>query len=243
MAPALSVVFLTNPGRKIGERYTYDSFGRQEVNAGGGNGGGGNGGGKGGGKKDTSTSEETFSQPYSFTGREWDSETGLYFYRARYYDPQAARFISRDPIGLAGGINLYIYPNNPISWSDPFGLEPWYNDPNHWLAWTFDPADPPSECKVRCVADKTIMLIPPFGICPFDIDYLSYKGGYTETLTSSGTADIVGSVAEVTSAKWNNISKVVKAAKPVAKATSLLSIPVNIWDYSADMDECNKRCQ
>jgi RHS repeat-associated protein len=47
----------------------------------------------------------------------------LYFYRARFYDPQARRFISEDPIGLDGGINLYAYVgNNPINREDPMGL-------------------------------------------------------------------------------------------------------------------------
>jgi len=48
-----------------------------------------------------------------FTGREYDSETGLYFYRARYYDPAIGRFISEDPIGFQGGdLNLYAYIGN-----------------------------------------------------------------------------------------------------------------------------------
>jgi RHS repeat-associated protein len=61
---------------------------------------------------------------YAFTGREWDSETGLAYYRARYYDPKIGRFISEDPIGLDGGdINFYAYVgNNPINWTDPAGL-------------------------------------------------------------------------------------------------------------------------
>lgn len=58
------------------------------------------------------------------TGREWDKETGLYYYRARYYDPMEGRFISKDPIGFDGGdVNLYGYvQNNPINWVDPSGL-------------------------------------------------------------------------------------------------------------------------
>jgi RHS repeat-associated protein len=64
-------------------------------------------------------------QPYGFTAREWDSETGLYFYRARYYDPQVGRFISKDPIGFNGGdVVLYGYvQNNPVNWGDPWGLD------------------------------------------------------------------------------------------------------------------------
>jgi RHS repeat-associated protein len=61
----------------------------------------------------------------AFTGREWDDETGLYYYRARYYDPKIGRFLSEDPIGFAGGdVNLYAYVwNNPTRYLDPFGLE------------------------------------------------------------------------------------------------------------------------
>jgi RHS repeat-associated protein len=62
-------------------------------------------------------------QPFRFTGREYDSETGLYYYRAKYYDPELGRFISEDPIGLEGGINLYAYVgNNPVNNRDPSGL-------------------------------------------------------------------------------------------------------------------------
>jgi RHS repeat-associated protein len=60
---------------------------------------------------------------YAFTGREWDAETGLYYYRARYYDPKIGRFLSEDPIGFGGGVNFYAYVlNNPTNNTDPFGL-------------------------------------------------------------------------------------------------------------------------
>jgi RHS repeat-associated protein len=62
---------------------------------------------------------------YGFTGRERDPGTGLMYFRARWYDPQQGRFITQDPIGLAGGANLYAYSaNDPINLSDPFGLRP-----------------------------------------------------------------------------------------------------------------------
>jgi RHS repeat-associated protein len=57
------------------------------------------------------------------SGRE-NEGTGLYFYRARYHDPTLARFISEDPIGFAGGINLYGYlANDPLRYTDPFGMD------------------------------------------------------------------------------------------------------------------------
>lgn len=58
-----------------------------------------------------------------FTGREYDAETGLYYYRARHYDPGTGRFIQSDPLGLAAGdVNLYAYTwNDPANWTDPSG--------------------------------------------------------------------------------------------------------------------------
>ncbi len=60
---------------------------------------------------------------YLFTGRELDPESTLYNYRNRYYNPSVGRFLTKDPIGLRGGVNYYSYVfNNPISWIDPWGL-------------------------------------------------------------------------------------------------------------------------
>src|SRR5947207_672750 len=80
---------------------------------------------------------------YTYTGREFDADTGLYYYRARWYDPQVGRFISEDPIGLFGGINSYTYvENDPIANVDPEGLKgSWLarhsvslkKDPREWL--------------------------------------------------------------------------------------------------------------
>jgi RHS repeat-associated protein len=68
----------------------------------------------------------TAATPLQYTGRENDGATGLYYYRARYYSPAMGRFISEDPIGLAGGTNFYAYANgNPINGRDPLGLFDW----------------------------------------------------------------------------------------------------------------------
>jgi RHS repeat-associated protein len=69
------------------------------------------------------TATSSINNPFQYTGREWDSETGLYYYRARYYEPGTGRFISQDPSGFGGGINVYAYVRNKaLSFSDPTGL-------------------------------------------------------------------------------------------------------------------------
>ncbi|WP_230961613.1 RHS repeat-associated core domain-containing protein, partial [Burkholderia stagnalis] len=60
--------------------------------------------------------------PLRFAGQYFDRETGLHYNRHRYYDPTSGRFVSKDPIGLAGGFNVYQYASNPIEWIDPLGL-------------------------------------------------------------------------------------------------------------------------
>ena len=57
-----------------------------------------------------------------FTGREYDAETGLYYYRARIYSPSFGRFLNRDPIWMADQVNLYTYVrNSPVMGRDPSG--------------------------------------------------------------------------------------------------------------------------
>ena len=61
-------------------------------------------------------------QPIRFQGQSFDVETGLHYNRFRYYDPDLGMFVSRDPIGLMGGSNVFQYAPNPTGWIDPFGL-------------------------------------------------------------------------------------------------------------------------
>lgn len=60
--------------------------------------------------------------PIRFQGQYEDVETGLRYSRYRYYDPDSARFLTQDPLGLRGGENLYSYVPNPTAWVDPLGL-------------------------------------------------------------------------------------------------------------------------
>ena len=64
--------------------------------------------------------------PIRFQGQYFDHETGLHYNRYRYYDPGSGRFISKDPIGLQGGLNAWQYAPNPVQWIDPYGLAKYY---------------------------------------------------------------------------------------------------------------------
>jgi RHS repeat-associated protein len=142
-----SIVNLTDQRGRVVQSYEYSSFGRMKEQGG------------------------EVKQPYGFTGREWDKELGLYYYRARYYDPKAGRFISKDPIGFAGGdVNLYRYVgNDSVNWVDPSGLFRWHGNwggPG-WTAGQFKPesqltnsdlSTPAIDARDTCYKDHDICI-------------------------------------------------------------------------------------
>lgn len=65
---------------------------------------------------------DRFACPFRWPGQYEDAETGLYYNRFRYYDPDATQYTSRDPLGIDAGRHLYAYSNDPTSLADPFGL-------------------------------------------------------------------------------------------------------------------------
>ncbi len=71
---------------------------------------------------DISNSGAYFEQPLRLPGQYYDEETGLHYNLFRYYAPECGRFISQDPISIRGGLNLYAYAPNTLSWADPLGL-------------------------------------------------------------------------------------------------------------------------
>ena len=71
---------------------------------------------------------EGLTNPIRFQGQYHDHETGLHYNRYRYYDPRVGRFISKDPISYAGGLNIYAYAPNSTGWIDPLGLARIYKD-------------------------------------------------------------------------------------------------------------------
>jgi RHS repeat-associated protein len=80
-----------------------------------------------------SESNPAFDFRFGYTGRERDEETGLMYYRARYFDPAVGTFISEDPLGFgAGDANIYRYVgNSPTNFIDPLGLDATWNDVNN----------------------------------------------------------------------------------------------------------------
>ncbi len=106
-----NVTKLTDASGAVVEQYAYGDFGQPSFKDGGG----------------APLAHTAVGNPYLFTGREFDPETGLYFYRTRYLDPMAGRFISRDTIGAwgdpsgMGNGNTYA-GNNPWTLTDPAGM-------------------------------------------------------------------------------------------------------------------------
>jgi len=74
--------------------------------------------------RESETQVSGYSQNLRMQGQYLDRETGLHYNLFRYYDPDCGRFTQQDPIGLAGGINLYQYAPNALGWADPWGLTP-----------------------------------------------------------------------------------------------------------------------
>lgn len=71
--------------------------------------------------------ESSVGNRYLWHGREYSWKTGLYYFRARWYDPVVGRFLSNDPIGISGGLNQYVFcGNDPVNKRDPLGL---------WAGW------------------------------------------------------------------------------------------------------------
>jgi len=68
-------------------------------------------------------SESAYGNRFLWQGREYSYRTGLYYFRARWYDPVMGRWLSNDPIGISGGLNQYVFcGNNPVNFRDEFGL-------------------------------------------------------------------------------------------------------------------------
>jgi RHS repeat-associated protein len=122
-----SVIALTNSAGSVANLYEYSVYG------------------------EVSASDASHPNRFLFTAREFDKDTGLYYYRARYYNPYIGRFLQTDPIGYVDGMNAYWYcGNNPSGLVDPLGLKrkvnvafydssnPNYKEAANDFRWSFD---------------------------------------------------------------------------------------------------------
>jgi len=101
-----SVVALIDETGDVAESYEYTSYGKVTAFDSNGN----------------ELSESALGNRYTFQGREIDYTTGLYNFRARWYDAETGRWLSKDPIGINGGLNQYVFcGNNPVMFLDPEG--------------------------------------------------------------------------------------------------------------------------
>jgi len=145
----------------------------------------------------------TSANAFQYTGRENDGPalsgvegTGLYYYRARYYQPRLQRFIAEDPIGLTAGVNFYAYvENKPANWIDPLGLIR-YNKP--------PPATVPVKgqtlqnllCVEKCLQNAT-------GKCNLD---LLITGGAEQSGHSRNSAHYGGEAVDIAGPLHNPVS-------------------------------------
>ncbi|MEI7850958.1 MAG: RHS repeat-associated core domain-containing protein [Kiritimatiellales bacterium] len=103
-----SVLALADKNGNVVESYEYDAWGRVQMYS----------------STGQPINSSTVGNRYLFQGREYDCQTGLYYFRARWYSPETGRWLSKDPIGISGGLNLYVFcGNNPVNFVDPRGHE------------------------------------------------------------------------------------------------------------------------
>ncbi len=162
-----SITSLSNAAGALAQAYTFDSFGKLV------------------------TSSGSLTNPFQYTAREFDSETNLYYYRARYYDPNAGRFISEDPTSFRADVNFYRYAfDSPVNFGDPLGLQ---GNANTWTfgeigswAWLPTPGYPAP---------------PGLGDAKASIGAACARnGGGCNSVDGSGATDPIGKAA------WNNIN-------------------------------------
>ena len=104
-----SVLAIADEDGEIVERYHYDAWGRVTITDAAG----------------LPLAESALGNRFGFQGREQSWATGLTYFRSRYYDSVTGRWLSKDRIGIAGGLNQYVaFGNNPVNFLDPFGLDP-----------------------------------------------------------------------------------------------------------------------
>jgi RHS repeat-associated protein len=170
-------VVVDHNGLEVPQGFLYDSFGRR-----------------------TDPLAPPVDFLFGYTGREWDAESGLWYVRARYYDPQAGRFISQEPIGFGGqDPNLYRYVGNAATnATDPSGLQ---DAGHHWITretikWLWD------EKKITKAAYETAVGMVSGGLIPrHSLDKRVY-GGIDHSAYNRHVKEIMEQYVKIGVIRW-----------------------------------------
>ncbi len=207
-----SITSLSNAAGSIVNTYTYDSFGNLTASTG------------------------SLVNSFRYTGRESDAETGLYYYRARYYDPSSGRFLSEDPIRFSGmDLNLYRYVwSDALNLRDPFGLSP------SSIAWCFlkgAAAGAAGAVVVGALAVGAVTLGAPVAAVTTVLGVVAIAGGAALGI------DVIG---DIKNGNWNGLafnvgsivgSSVAGGVGGRALAEGINGVPSKPWNIKSDIGD------
>jgi RHS repeat-associated protein len=188
-----SVTSLTAANGSIAQTYTYDSYGN------------------------LTNSSGSLTNFFRYTGREFDTETNLYYYRARYYDPSSGRFANEDPIRFRAGANFYRYVNNsPVLLIDPTGFCP--------------PPQTPQKQYDQCMAgfdNSTVGKAVQFGsLLSFATNFWNTATNWAETIIGKGSYVKIAEVAGQSLQPAGEVTPVTTVAKPIVGDLALAGVAI-----------------
>ena len=179
-----SVVGITDNSGNLVEQVRYEAYGAFRIlNASG-----------------TEIAGSSVGNEILYTGQRYDKESGLYYYRERYYDPGLGRFISSDPIGVLGGVNSYGYVGgDPYDMTDPYGLICWETfGPKDWRTMGLGAMDAAATALLWTAGGIAIVALAP-AAAPFLLVAGLGIGAYT---TARDVTDLVRNQDQMTNEEF-----------------------------------------
>ncbi len=142
-------------------------------------------------------------------------------------------FVSGNPINAIDPLGLFEAPEfgDEIAYNMDFG-------PGGWKA----PPKPESPCVTACLLDRVFGSLTPFGILPFDINFLGYSLGFQNDFVDHGLPDAVGTFTGINAAKWGSLNNALGVGENMAKGAFLLNFLATIYDLSDDLAACKCLC-